>query len=78
VRGSAQLLKGYMSTTLSQLEAVPATVEAHAAQIASLNVRLAQHEATVADISAKWAALTAAFAPTHTPVTRPLAAIPVK
>jgi hypothetical protein len=67
-----------MSVTLTQLEAVPATLESHATQLAELRSQITQHAATVADISAKWAALTAAFAPVSHIPTRPLAVIPVK
>ena len=62
-----------MSTTLEQLETLPAAVQQHAAQIADLHSRLAAHEATIAAMTEKWNALSVAVNPA---VTRPLMAIP--
>jgi len=65
-----------MSTTLEQLETLPAAVQQHAAQITDLHSRLAAHEATIAAMTEKWAALATAFQPPA--VTRPLMAIPAQ
>jgi len=62
-----------MSTTLEQLETLPAAVQQHAAQIADLHSLLSAHEAAIAAMTEKWNALSVAVNPA---VTRPLMAIP--